>query len=73
MASEGERAAVEAEVEEGDEVAVEGQAPGVAGVAGPGVAAEVEARVEEARRDLPRQRAPVVEQLRHLQMNVRSN
>jgi len=63
----GERAAVEAEVEEGDEVAVEGQALGGGGVVSPGAALQVEARVEEPRRDLPRQRIPVVEHLRHLQ------
>lgn len=61
-----ERAAVQAEVEEGDEVAVHGEAFRGGRVLRPGAAVQVEAGVEQTRRDLPFHRAPLVEQLRHL-------
>lgn len=64
---EGERAAAfEAELEEGDEVAVHGEALCGGRVLRPGAAVEVEAGVEEPRRDLPFHRATLVEHLRHL-------
>jgi hypothetical protein len=70
VVGEGERPAVEAEVEERDEVAVEGEALGGGGVLRPRATLQVEAGVEEPRRDLPRQRIPVVERLRHLHHQV---
>lgn len=69
MVGEGEGRPVDAEVEEGDVKAVEGQALGLRGVAGPVAAVEVEHRVEEPGGDLPCQRAPPVDQLRHLQFS----
>lgn len=66
MVGECERAAVESEIEEGDEVAVHGKALGGRRVMSPGAAVQVEGRVEQPRRDLPFHGAPLVEQLRHL-------
>jgi len=66
VVGERERAAVQAEVEERDEVAVHGEAFGGGRVLRPGTAVQVEAGVEQPRRDLPLHRAPLVEQLRHL-------